>query len=41
MEIANRHNMQDLADTQLDLDKYRQLLGGIIAAIRIGDDEAN
>lgn len=33
--------MQDLAETQLDLERHRQLLGGIIATIRVGDDEAN
>lgn len=40
-KIANQRNVQDLADTQFDLDKHRQLLGGIIATIRAGDDEAN
>ena len=40
-KIANQRNVQDLADTQLDLDRHRQLLGGIIATIRVGDDEAN
>lgn len=33
--------MQDLAEAQSDLEKLRQLLGGMIATIRIGDDRAN
>ncbi|KAK5052553.1 hypothetical protein LTR84_002418 [Exophiala bonariae] len=40
-KIANQRNVQDLAETQLDLERHRQLLGGIIATIRVGDDEAN
>lgn len=40
-KIANQRNVQDLAETQIDLERHRQLLGGIIATIRVGDDEAN
>ena len=40
-KIANQRNVQDLADAYLDLEKHRQLLGGIIATIRVGDAEAN
>jgi len=40
-KIANQRNIQDLEETQLDLERHRQLLRGIIATIRIDDDEAN
>lgn len=40
-KIANQRNVQDLAETQVDLERHRQLLGGIIATIRVGDEEAN
>lgn len=33
--------MQDLAEAQEDLERHRQLLGGIIATIRVGDFRAN
>jgi len=40
-KIANQRNVQELADAQLDLERHKQLLGGIIATIRVGDYEAN
>lgn len=33
--------MQDLEQAQTDLERHRQLLGGIIATIRVGDFQAN
>lgn len=40
-KIANQRNVQELADTQLQLERQRQLLGGIIAVVRVGDANAN
>lgn len=35
-KIANQKNIQDLSDTQNNLERHRQLLGGIIAIFRAG-----
>ncbi|RMD44072.1 hypothetical protein DV735_g1062, partial [Chaetothyriales sp. CBS 134920] len=35
-KIANQRNVQDLAEAQNDLERIRQLMGGIIAIIRAG-----
>jgi len=40
-KIANQRNTQQLAEALLDLERHRQLLGGIIATIRAGDFDAN
>lgn len=40
-KIANQRNVQDLAEAQLDLERCRQVLGGIIATIRAGDNRSN
>ena len=37
-KIANQRNMQDLQDAQQNLDRLRQLLGGVLATIRAGDE---
>jgi hypothetical protein len=40
-KIANQRNVQQLADTHVQLERTKQLLGGIIATIRAGDFNAN
>ncbi|KAL2441076.1 hypothetical protein ABEF95_011675 [Exophiala dermatitidis] len=40
-KIANQRNVQELADALLQLERHKQLLGGIIATIRVGDNTAN
>ncbi|EXJ95432.1 hypothetical protein A1O1_00553 [Capronia coronata CBS 617.96] len=40
-KIANQRNVQDLADAIVQLERHKQLLGGIIATIRAGDADAN
>lgn len=40
-KIANQRNVQELADTHVQLERHRQLLGGIIAIVKAGDAHAN
>ena len=40
-KIANQRNVQDLAQAQHELDRYRQLLGGLISIIRGGSQTSN
>jgi hypothetical protein len=40
-KITHQRNTQRLAEARRDLEKHRQLLGGIIATIRAGDSDAN
>jgi len=40
-KIANQRNVQELAGAHQDLERCKQLLGGIIATIRAGDFNAN
>ncbi|KIW16264.1 hypothetical protein PV08_06315 [Exophiala spinifera] len=40
-KIANQRNVQELADTQVQLERHRQLLGGILAIVKAGDANAN
>lgn len=40
-KIANQRNVMELADTQVQLERMKQLLGGILATIRAGDYNAN
>jgi len=40
-KIANQRNVQELADTHVQLERHRQLLGGIIAIVKAGDYNAN
>jgi hypothetical protein len=35
-KIANQRNVQDLAEAQMEIGRYRELLGGMIAIIRGG-----
>lgn len=35
-KIANQRNVQDLAEAQADLGRYRELLGGMVSIIRAG-----
>lgn len=39
-KIANQHNVQELVQTQYDLEHFRQLLGGIIAVFRAGSPQS-
>ncbi|KAI1610346.1 hypothetical protein EDD37DRAFT_24157 [Exophiala viscosa] len=40
-KIANQRNVQELADTQIQLERHKQLLGGMIAIVKAGDYDAN
>ncbi|EXJ89485.1 hypothetical protein A1O3_02552 [Capronia epimyces CBS 606.96] len=40
-KIANQRNVHELAETQVQLERHKQLLGGMIATIRAGDFDAN
>ncbi|KEF59645.1 uncharacterized protein A1O9_04491, partial [Exophiala aquamarina CBS 119918] len=39
-KIANQRNVHDLAESQVNLKRHQQLLGGIIATLKAGDDES-
>lgn len=39
-KVANQRNLQELEILRGDLDRHRQLLGGIIATFRAGDEDA-
>lgn len=36
-KIANQRNLHDLVETQTNLERHQQLLGGIVAILRMGD----
>lgn len=40
-KIANQRNVQDLAEAQMELGRYRELLGGMIAIIRGGGSRSS
>lgn len=40
-KIANQRNVQDLLEAQTNLERHKQLLGGIIATLRAGDLQEN
>jgi len=39
-KVANQRNLRDLSEAQINLERHKQLLGGIIATIRAGSHEA-
>lgn len=39
-KIANQKNLQDLVEAQTNLERHRQLLGGILSTIRVGSPQA-